>query len=206
MTFPGDVGKLTFSGIHGSGETWAFGFHCSPVPVGTIDLDEVWDAAATMISTSSSGVSSACSMTMVKYALLTNTGHYTETSPAIKESAQGPSGGGAAQYIPQATVVVSLGTAQKRGLAHQGRYYLPPTSMRAENSGYVTESAMDFLLAQQVLFINSVKTAIAGDVVVASDRGAGAVHPVTHLKVGRVIDTQRRRRASLDEQYLERNL
>lgn len=105
----------------------------------------------------------------------------------------------------QLSLAATLRTAVTRGRGSKGRIYLPPTfsvqSIGAD--GRVTASAA-------TVHANSVKALITavnneylaiGRVGVASDAGAGRFEHVTHVSVGRVVDTIRSRRSALDEDY-----
>lgn len=114
---------------------------------------------------------------------------------------------------PQLSVVCTLLTAAQRGYASRGRVFLAGMSGLAQDV-QLADGAMND--AQRVGwrdafagFLNNINNwpgldaAWAGlDVSVVSDGGlslVGAQNKVTGVQVGRVLDTQRRRRASLNE-------
>ena len=121
--------------------------------------------------------------------------------------------------VPQATVVATLRTALPRGLASKGRIFLPPSSEYMPGAdGRLTTGAADHLRDSVLRLIRAVNaSALVGNVTIFSKgRGVptynaarnrieytypnpGAKQLVTGVAVGRVVDTQRRRRRSLAE-------
>jgi hypothetical protein len=125
--------------------------------------------------------------------------------------------------LPQNTVVASLITALPRGLASKGRIYLPP-SIRAtvvDATGLMTTANAQALANSTWTLIQAINAnSVVGNVAIFS-RGKGvarydaehkrveydypnpgAMNVVTGVRVGRVVDTQRRRRRQLVEQYV----
>lgn len=108
---------------------------------------------------------------------------------------------------PQLTICASLLTEATRGLAARGRFYPPPTSVTLSATGMIESGTRDTLVgAHQTLIrdLNALPGAVIGpyDVVVLG-RG-GVTRPVQRVRVGSVVDTQRRRRSALQEIYTER--
>jgi hypothetical protein len=120
---------------------------------------------------------------------------------------------------PQNSVCVTLTTAKPRGLASKGRFYLPPMYIGIQADGLINDNHRDLLVGDLHDFLTGINNATldAGDIAIFS-RGKGlpaydAVHhkvtytypnagssnDVTAVRVGRVIDTQRRRRRQLVE-------
>jgi hypothetical protein len=122
---------------------------------------------------------------------------------------------GTTQSLPQASLVISLRTAKTRGYAAKGRFYPPPQYAQILNDGTVNAyTSYATPAATMITAINS--NAGVGNVIIAS-RGKGVRNPsstgkprytypgtgasnlVTGIAIGRVMDTQRRRRRSLPE-------
>lgn len=110
----------------------------------------------------------------------------------------------------QLSHAVSLRTAVGRGLASKGRFYLPPTwsTVQTQADGRVTTTVAASLATAAKNLIANINTAYAGAqtgdeavmrVGVTSNVRTGAQHAVTRVQVGRVVDTIRSRRTSLDE-------
>lgn len=107
--------------------------------------------------------------------------------------------GGAIPLPPQCALVLSLLTDNARGPAHAGRIYLPfQGSDNVGADGRITAAARDSLLTAGRSAINLLQTALGGSLIVWSQQYQ-TFHPVTAVGLGRVVDTQRRRRKSLLE-------
>lgn len=104
--------------------------------------------------------------------------------------------------LPQATVVATLTTASPRGLANEGRMYLPSTGMLPIADGRVMATTATGVATAVVTFLNAVDAIGIGNVAVFSKTREGAARDVTGVRVGRVIDTQRRRRNHIPELYV----
>lgn len=100
---------------------------------------------------------------------------------------------------PQLTSAVSLTTDQARGLAHKGRIY-PPVACAIGADGRSTFNPDANLAAVKTMFL-ALNTLGAGNVVVYSGVRGTRVNVVNGLKIGKVVDTQRRRRRNLIEEY-----
>lgn len=105
--------------------------------------------------------------------------------------------------------------------AKRGRYYLPPFSDDAlDGDGRMSSTQQNNVKVWTNAYLNAVQGSEIGgtgggqtqsdylDIRVLSlrkqkaDRTVGIMTPITDFRVGRVIDTQRRRRRSLDEAYV----
>lgn len=109
-------------------------------------------------------------------------------------------GGNLSHIIPQGAHALTLRTAIVRGHASHGRVYLPPVCSTLQTDGRITQAQCDLMASNYGGFLTSINT-IAGisSAVVMSRVGAGASAAVTSVQMGRVVDTQRRRRRSLAE-------
>lgn len=103
--------------------------------------------------------------------------------------------------IPQQTCVVSLLTDLARGRGNRGRIYPPPQAAGVTVTGGIAPSNQQTFADNAAALINSVQTALGAPVCVGSEL-ANTLRPVTRVEVGRVIDTQRRRRGAISEDYL----
>jgi hypothetical protein len=106
---------------------------------------------------------------------------------------------------PQDTVVLTLKTGSTFGKANFGRMYLPHTMAPLESATpRIAASRMPFIVADMATMIRNINTVMDGEVaasgvVILSQIGAGTVKAPVSVAVGRVIDTQRRRRNRLAE-------
>lgn len=119
----------------------------------------------------------------------------------------------------QDTTAVTLTTAVPRGLASKGRIYLPPHAQALPGAdGLVPAATIEPVLQSMRTLINAINAnAVVGNVAIFSrGRGVpaydaehnrieytypnpGAFNVVTGVAMGRVVDTQRRRRRQLTE-------
>lgn len=143
----------------------------------------------------------------VKAAQLGTDGNYT-ADPAIYQLAT-PASGSAVGVPPQMTIAVSLQSGQSLGKGNYGRIYIPHV-LPAFSSGtpYLASTRPGLVaaaFAAMVASINGEFSAITGTprVTIMSQAGATpTAKPVTLVRCGRVMDTQRRRRNRLTENYV----
>lgn len=156
----------------------------------------------------------------VKVARIGTDGKYDPDDPDSASYFPSPTGGAGtplAASAPQLTTAVTLLTAKPRGLASKGRIYPPPSTLWALGTdGRISTSVADQLAASIKRLINDINalTLVTNVAVFSRGKGvptynsaknrieysypnAGAVENVTGVGVGRVIDTQRRRRRQL---------
>lgn len=109
----------------------------------------------------------------------------------------------------QLALVVSFETGRARGPGHAGRLYVPAMSVSAisDDNGQVTAPALDIYATHWANLCNNINDNPGLDVmgircaVVSKVGNPGPAEDITGVKIGRVLDTQRRRRASLTENY-----
>jgi hypothetical protein len=160
---------------------------------------------------SSAGISSQCMLTYCKITHMGVQGKALEPfSTHISEHVFTPTAGGwgGAIYPNQTALAVTLTTAYSRGPAHAGRFYLPLPAWNLGLDGRLTDVSAASTAASASAFIKNLSDMPGVDVpaspgvVVMSRKAGGAVtRKVTGVSVGRVLDTQRRRRNKLDEGY-----
>jgi hypothetical protein len=118
-------------------------------------------------------------------------------------------------HAPQVALVASLVTAAQRGLASKGRIFLAglgvgPCQVEPAN-GQISVAQRDVYEEAVGTFLNNLNnwpgfdSNFAGlDLSVVSPgglSGVGVARKVTGVRIGRVLDTQRRRRVDIDEDY-----
>jgi hypothetical protein len=145
------------------------------------------------------------SLTGIKLNRIGVDGRYTE--PETMEYFYPTPINGTASNTPAAqnSMVATLRTAVPRGRGSKGRMYLPPTSAVSDvrsDGRILPATALGQAIAVKALIdrLNATYVGI-GRVGVASNAGAGRFEHVTHVSVGRVVDTVRSRRSALDEDY-----
>lgn len=103
--------------------------------------------------------------------------------------------------LPQSTAAVSLWTAKSRGRGSKGRFYPPVQVHNIDATGRLPGSIPGVYAAAAKSLIQNIQTTLGAPVVVGSAL-ASTLLPVTAVAVGRVVDTQRRRRSSLAEEHV----
>lgn len=98
----------------------------------------------------------------------------------------------------QLAVVATFGTQFKRGPAHGGRIYIPASNTVGDNDGLVAVLVTQQRQTAVKTFLNTLTTAAAHTPIIWSPKSHIA-NNITSVGVGRVIDTQRRRRRNLKE-------
>jgi len=114
-----------------------------------------------------------------------------------------------ANFPPQISLVATLATIKARGHGSKGRMYLPGVMHSVDASGRMETANAVFVINLLKTFFDAVNAHadIPGVVVLNSAEVTGvpfraaAINEIVSLKVGNVYDTQRRRRAQLQESY-----
>lgn len=189
------------------------------------DIQRWWQATAPYNTVVDGfGPSSTHRLTEVKCARIQPDGTYPPTDASYSHFYLPPIAGDQtppAGQLPQGTVCVTLTTAVPRGLASKGRIYLPGSSRYVPQSdGLITSTNANAIAASIKRLINEINanTEVGNVMIYSRGKGVptydaqhkrveytypnpGASRPVTGVRVGRVVDTQRRRRRSLAETY-----
>jgi hypothetical protein len=166
-------------------------------------LDSVRSRYAAFHALPAVGIGSGALFTGVKAAVIGPDGRYPAEGNAIESLVTTPvAGGSTAIGIPQISTVVTLTTPLLRGKGSVGRMYLPPSGLRI----LVADGRLDAAAAQAIAnaagtFITDLNGLLDGDVSVFGQTGTGTARDVTGVRVGRVLDTQRRRRNAIPEGY-----
>lgn len=142
----------------------------------------------------------AVSLEYTKVSAIDATGHVVG---AVMRHDEHDQAGGTTYQLPfQCATVVSLRTGL-RGPSKRGRFYVPTTNIPSDYTNGETSGthALNVLGgAVQVLQDLAAYGGGVDKIIVASSKGYNT--PVNAVTVGRVVDTQRRRRRSLTEDYL----
>lgn len=115
--------------------------------------------------------------------------------------------GNAQTYVPnQCALVASLITATP-GRRSRGRTYLPILNLQVQPDGRITSTVAQLVanafgaMIEGMVADSNASPPFRLPLIVASQVAGGDRHDVTTIRVGNVIDTQRRRRESLSETY-----
>lgn len=112
-------------------------------------------------------------------------------------------------FPPQVSLVATLLADNGRGLAGKGRMYLPGVSVGIDGTGHLAPGSNQTIATNLANFFEELEASmdVQGQLINASHGrapflGSTATNrAVTHIRVGNVYDTQRRRRNSLVEAY-----
>jgi len=210
MAYPIRHKLLTVVGTAYSTEQWTFGLRIIP-DIGALTVSQAQvDACAPIINTwydtVANNFSALCSISYVKLAPIGTDGHYPDGEDSVESTIGMPNAGGGgttATMPPQCTVAISLLTAATRGIGHIGRFYAPLLNLTADSTGRISTTEQASLMNTTRTMLNSLNAVTdLGTIGVITKTGlSGASRAVTGVRVGRAIDTQRRRRRSIPEEY-----
>jgi hypothetical protein len=173
-------------------------------------LDSVVAAVQAYHTRATTHIAASGKLTFVKVAKIETDGRYPADYNASEHVYADLGGGGGSEAIPnQIALAVSLTTEVTRGPAHRGRFYLPvPAAFPIPTDGLIGATVAADVVASTKTFLEAlsdypgIDTPVSPEVVVMSRKaGNPRTREVTGVAVGRVLDTQRRRRRSLQENY-----
>lgn len=225
MAYPVEHYYLTFGGTLCQDEIWQCGMHFAPSSGENIfdrafqeisladifqDLAEWvqdWDAH----SGPGSGFSTKCTLGWARLAVKDRAGldkfnsrvYYPET-PVTGVSSTG--------HAPQVCYVVTLWSGQKVRRANWGRFYVPmPVASWTYDNGRMDQAYCDNLATRAGELIKNINGEVSTVGVqtypcIISKVGTGEVKSIQKIAVGRVLDTQQRRRNKLDEGLVYQDL
>lgn len=157
-----------------------------------------------------------CKVEWAKFNKIGSDGRYASDSESnTRVFAAAVPGTGTGGFPPQISCAVTLLTDADRGLASKGRFFLAglasDTNAFDLPSGRLSTGRRDLIKTSVTAFLDNVNnmpgldSSMGGfDVHIVSQGNAfrnGVARKVTGIKVGRVLDTQRRRRNNLVEDY-----
>jgi len=209
---------VTFGGVLNTGaatpEIWQSGVRVTDVvgggPLADHDayLAGIKDPLGTWFEvTGSAGFPATATLNWIKANPINAAGKYADDTTHLYDYPTPVAGGGVAPFFSPVPDILCLAiswtTAKARGKSHAGRIYLPnysmpvvtPGSMRAQ--GGLNALWRDRGLALLALLANSNVHAVP---IIASS--AGPTAQITGVRVGDVIDVQRRRKDALKESYV----
>lgn len=200
---------LSFGGSLPGGESWTMGLRLSGI--GQIDsaaestLTNLYEAGLSDAWAAQSISGTGAKMLWMKLNRIGTDGRYINSWTNVRDyAAPGITPGGSGSLYPnQVSYVVSLTTNYSRGLAHAGRLFFPiPKEALEGGTGVLSSTNQGQQLAMAQAFLNAVNAVGDGTIIIASKESTGAENPVTGVRCGRVLDTMRSRRTSLDEAYM----
>jgi len=201
---------LQWGGKLPGNEQWSCGLRMVSVSPSTAAYtsgmhDIVRDAVTAYHSSDQVYLSPRALLSFVKLNAIGIDGQYEEETTNERVIADVP-GGGVVSQTPanQICHVVSLTTGYSRGAAHRGRFYLPLPTNAIDTAGVISASSAGQVGTATDTFLASLNGASSDWKVAVMSRKSGAAtnRLVTGCEIGRVYDTQRRRRRSLVEGYV----
>lgn len=216
-TYAHNINRVTFAGtMFGGAEEWSTGFFlgeegaaaADPTDAAATALLDLWrtffESANSFIA--STYLTTECKINQIQAIngrVLDGSTHYAYPATQLD-------GAYAAQvYPPQCSLVVTLASDRPRGLASKGRMYIPGVSAAVSANGKITTANRDVFATNVKNFFNGVRAhADIPNTPILAAKGTGVFPELTAqndyiqtIKVGDVIDTQRRRRNGLVESY-----
>jgi hypothetical protein len=191
-------------------EEWSCGFRMWAAggadPADAVaDLTIISDAIAAYHARATSHISSKVKLSFVKVNAIDVNGHYQGAGTTERLFADISGGGtGAGNNPNQIALAVSLTTGFSRGPAHRGRFFNPCPDVGVDTDGTISAGqALEVATSAKALMtaVNVGGPATHQMVVMSRKAGAPGHRAVTGMQVGRILDTQRRRRNSLAENY-----
>lgn len=219
MAYPYQFIKFTFGGaLAGNNEIWTCGFHLghgtAGVTVGQFNaleasLPSLGDLVKSYITDASMRIPSGASVQWIKLALIGTDGKYvTEPLEYILPS----SGAGQAStgYVPQASTVVTLVSGKFKDPGKYNRFYLPAAPPSGLGSYRLTQAQTEAMAATSAEFLGDVHEIVYheanGLTIKAVSQNVSEYYDVIWARVGDVLDTQRRRRNKISENYYDTQL
>lgn len=219
MTYAFPFTRLSFGGELADGQdVWSCGlaFYTGDLTETTLlnhdylvsQITNIGQAIVDFVGLADMRVPNNVKLYWAKLAYLDTNGHY------LMDAAETPlDWGGAinAPYSPQDALVMGLQSDKWKDPGKNNRFYLPTAGPSDTNAwkftptqqGLMAEGLGDFIDALNVIGSGS-PNAVAPYVAVVSNSGIGHSNPVTNVRVGAIVDTQRRRRNKLSEEYVSR--
>lgn len=208
MAYPHTFLRLVASGTLYEAERFSWSMSLIPnfdntpdvpetIPQGVIDAVRAFHISSGLIS-------GAARLTTLKVNQIGTDGRYVDQNDTVQYdwTTSVPGSASSVYTPPQIALAVSLRTGVRRGLAHTGRFYLPTPAFVPNADGRITTAQAQSAATATTTFLNALHAALPGwRAGVVSDVGAGAARAVTHVEVGRVLDTIRSRRTSLPEAH-----
>jgi hypothetical protein len=208
--FPDPHLYLQFGGSLPGTEGWSCGIRFGQSPAGAGEFGAVpgmlvpaKNALSTWFTSAGAKISSLASLQFVKLNAIDVNGHYVypDTNEVLLSVA-----GGAAGTVPpnQVCLAASWTTGVARGPAHRGRMYVPLPVVPLDVDGRISDTNATTMKAVLTTLLTTLQGLHATwkPAIFSRKAGAPAYRLITGVQVGRVLDTQRRRRRSLLESYV----
>lgn len=209
MAFPETHWLLNMSGPHFVNERWSMGLRLDTsdfLPDNSQEAQQQLceDYAAAVVAGFTAGELSSGTQSkidLIKFNRIGLDGRYIHSWTNLVEYQVPVAPTATSPHAPQVALAVTLDTGTGRGLARQGRIFVPSPTMNVAADGRFLVNTATNSATLAAAFINRINAVDPPRrVVVASSVREGAIRPVTAVAVGRVLDTIRTRRRSLEEE------
>lgn len=206
MAYPASFLRLAVIGTLYEVEsfTWtlSLGRNFSTDPAPDVVPQGVIDAVTTFHTAAEVSTGANARLTTIKLNEIGTDGRYVSDGDTVQHDFETPVPGVGTSNLPaQIANAVTLRTAAQRGRASSGRFYYPATGRVVGSDGRLSAATAGAIAADATALLNSLNAALPGfQVGVFSSIGTGIWRPVTHVEVGRVLDTMRSRRRSIEEE------
>lgn len=204
MPYPRPHSYVTFFGdSYGQQEEWQVGLRLDGTDTPSdAELEAMATAFVLFVNTPGARLPQSHRFLGVKWAPQDVNGRYPDGQDAREYLRPNPFTGAGGIAYPQIASVVSFRTGRSRGYASNGRMYLPSANPIGQNTGQMGTSDGEAIRDAAVTFLATLSALDLGEPSVMSTVGAGRIERITGVRVGLVMDTQRRRRGSLPENYV----
>lgn len=206
MAYPSAHYLLSFGGGLPGGEEWSTSLRFTGSDPGTLLIEqalcEEYDAVVVNWFTTYSELSDRNTHQWTKFNYIGTNGRYVYPFTALVDHGAGATGPYTeTEYPNQIAIVVTMHTALGRGRASKGRMFLPiPGAGINASTGILESTDRNVITSGMVTFIEALNAVNAlGFATVMSSLETGAQALITGVSVGRVLDTMRSRRTSLEE-------
>lgn len=216
MAYLNEFIRVTFGGtLAGDNEIWSCNFHLvqrggiRPVlewwSDSTDKIADLGDLLEGYVSSPETLVPNGVALKWVKMALIGTNGEYLTEAVDMPLNAYGSITN---SYLPQASIVNSLVSSKWKDPGRYNRFYLPTASLSGSGQYQLSSGETNAYVGRLKTFIEAVNTTMSDLIAVeytlvgvVSGTREGSDLPVSDVRIGRVVDTQRRRRNSLSEAY-----
>lgn len=190
--------------IDGQQEEAVFGlrFRMATTP-GETAMEDVYALTNAWLQSPAMNLTDIWAIESMKLAFLDTDGRYTVDALEYVAPTLDAGPGTTPRYPPQVSIAVTTLTDARRGYASRGRFYLPPCSKFINTDGRMDAVDALGMATRTAQWVDEVTDLLGAPAAVFSDVGSGTTRSITAIGVGRVLDTQRRRRRSLLEEREE---
>lgn len=200
MPIANQLWKLSWGGPLFGTEQWNCSLYFNgPIVAGPASNFET--ALSTFHGSGTANMAAAAVLTYIKFNQIDPvTGKYLSAGISDTHFLAIPKPGTGTNAPGQNCLAISTTTAMARGYAHIGRFYAPTggSALTVDATGRMTTTLANAYATTSKALLLACNTVTGAEAVVYSKTGQ-VVHAITGVRVGRVLDTQRRRRTSLIE-------